>query len=141
MIRTPSGIRIRDDEIELSFARSRGPGGQNVNKVETTVVLRFDAAHSPSLPPAVRRRLIHAAGRKADRGGVITIRARRHRTQMANRRLALRLLTEMIEDAAVEPKDRRATAPPGAARRRRLESKHRRARIKSLRRGPDSADE
>ena len=135
------GIRIREHEIDFSFARSRGPGGQNVNKVETAVILRFDAAHSPSLPQAVRRRLIRAAGRKADRAGVITIRARVHRTQTANRRLALRLLTEMIEDAAIEPKDRRATAPPGAARRRRLEGKRRRARIKGLRRGPDSADD
>jgi ribosome-associated protein len=141
MIRITSGIRIREDEIDLSFARSRGPGGQNVNKVETAVVLRFDAAHSPSLPQAVRRRLILAAGRKADRAGVITIRARRHRTQTANRRLALRLLTEMIEDAAIEPKDRRATAPPGAVRRRRVESKRRRARIKGLRRAPNSADD
>ncbi|MEX2029991.1 MAG: alternative ribosome rescue aminoacyl-tRNA hydrolase ArfB [Anaerolineales bacterium] len=140
-MRTPSGIRIRNDEIELSFTRSSGPGGQNVNKVATTVLLRFDAAHAPGLPPAVRRRLIRAAGRKADRSGVITIRARKHRTQNANRRLALHLLEEMVEDARVEPADRVATSPSRGAKRRRLESKRRRSHVKRLRRGPGPADD
>lgn len=141
MIKIAPGLSLADDEVEIHFSRAGGPGGQNVNKVETAVRIRFDAAHSPSLPEPVRRRVIRLAGRRADRHGVITVQARRHRTQQANRRLALQILAELVRKAVREPRPRRKTSPTPAARRRRLETKRRRAGIKRLRRGPSAGDD
>ncbi|MGZ5903970.1 MAG: alternative ribosome rescue aminoacyl-tRNA hydrolase ArfB [Reyranella sp.] len=122
-------------EIEETFVRAAGPGGQHVNTTSTAVQLRFDARHSPSLPDEVRARLERLAGRRLTRDGVVIITAQSHRTQERNRADALERLVELIRQAAVRPVPRRATKPTKASRRRRLESKKRRAGVKALRGG------
>ena len=138
MIRINDDITIRDWELSESFVRASGPGGQNVNKVSTSVTLRFEAARSPALSPAVKARLKRIAGRKWTRDGAIVLTAEKHRSQAMNRELAREKLAEMIRAALVAPKKRRPTRPTLASKRRRLEAKTRRAAIKSLRgRGQD----
>ena len=134
MIRINSEIALEEREIEESFLRSPGPGGQNVNKLETAVQLRFDVRHSPSLPEPVRRRLERLAGRRLTGEGVLVLTARRHRTRERNRAEALERLIELIRKAAVPPVPRRPTRPTTASKQRRLEAKKRRGRNKQLRR-------
>src|SRR5205085_565134 len=133
MIRVTASIAIDEREIEESFIRASGPGGQNVNKLATAVQLRFDVRGSPSLPDDVRARLARLAGKRLTREGVLVITAQRHRTQERNRADALARLVELIRQAAVAPKPRRPTKPTLASRRRRLEGKKRRAGVKRLR--------
>ena len=134
MIRINAFISIDDREIEESFVRASGPGGQNVNKLSTAVQLRFNVRASPSLPPAVRQRLERLAGSRLTRDGVLVIIAQRHRTQARNRQDALDRLIDLIREAAVAPRPRRATKPPRASRERRVETKKRRSGVKRLRR-------
>lgn len=140
MIPVDGGISLDENELQWSFVRSSGPGGQNVNKVSTAVQLRFDAARSPSLPEEVRVRLLRLAGKRVAGEGVVVIEARRHRSQEQNRRDALDRLVDLIRKASSRPKPRRKTRPTGASRRRRLERKRRRGEIKR-RRGPVRGDE
>ena len=134
MIRINAEIAIEEREIEESFLRSPGPGGQNVNKLETAVQLRFDVRRSPSLPEPVRRRLERLAGRRLTGEGILVLTAHRHRTRERNRADALERLIELIRKATVPPVPRRPTRPTVASKRRRLEAKKRRGRNKQLRR-------
>ena len=133
MLRINATITIPDSEITLTFVRADGPGGQNVNKTSTAVQLRFDAMHSPALPEDVRRRLVRLSGRRMTGDGILVIDARRHRSQKQNRQDALERLTHLLQAAVQPPRARRPTAPSKASRRRRLESKRHRARLKRSR--------
>ena len=135
MIRVTDHISIDEREIEESFVRASGPGGQNVNKLATAVQLRFDVRGSPSLPAEVRARLERLAGTRMTRDGVLIIVAQRHRTQARNREDALERLVELVRRAAVAPRLRRPTRPTAAARERRIEAKKHRAGVKRLRHG------
>ncbi len=140
MIRVTAQISIDEREIEESFVRASGPGGQNVNKLATAVQLRFDIRGSPSLPAEVRARLERLAGARLTREGVLVIIAQRHRTQARNREDALDRLIELIRRAAIAPRPRRPTRPTKASRERRIEGKKRRSGIKRLRRAKPSFD-
>ena len=133
MIAITDTLGLDEGEISESFIRASGPGGQNVNKVSSAVQLRFDARRSPSLPHEVRARLERIAGRRLTREGVIVIAAHRHRSQEQNRKDARQRLVEMIREAVKPPVPRRATKPTKASRRRRLDTKARRSKIKRLR--------
>ena len=132
---------LDDSEIEESFVRASGPGGQNVNKVSSAVQLRFDLSGSRSLPENVRERLARLAGRRLTRDGVIVIIAQRYRTQERNRQDALDRLVALIRRAAEPPAPRRPTKPSAAAKERRLEAKARRATTKERRRARPDEDE
>jgi ribosome-associated protein len=136
---TPT-ISLDEREIEESFVRSSGPGGQNVNKLSTAVQLRFDVRGSPSLPNDVAVRLMRLAGRRLTKDGVLVIVAQNHRTQERNRADALERLVGLIEQAAVRPVPRRATKPTKASKERRLEGKKVRSNIKGLRRSKPILD-
>ena len=140
MLRITDRISIDENELVEEFVRSSGPGGQNVNKLNTAVQLRFDVRRSPSLQHDVRLRLERLAGRRLTRDGVLVITAQRHRTQERNRDDALERLIELIRAAAVRPTPRRPTRPTLGSKVRRLEGKKRRGGIKALR-GTTPADE
>jgi len=140
MIRINARIAIEDREVDESFVRASGPGGQNVNKLSTAVQLRFDVRGSPSLPGDVKARLERLAGTRLTRDGVLVIIAPRHRTQARNRQDGLDRLIDLIRRAAVAPTPRRPTKPTKASRERRIESKKRRGGIKHLRRARPSFD-
>lgn len=130
------GVEIPDSDVALSFVRSSGPGGQNVNKVASAVQLRFDLQRSSALAPEVKARLRALSGRRLTSEGAILIIARNHRTQESNRREAEARLTDLIKRALIPPKPRKATKPTRAARERRLEQKTQRRRTKRLRGKP-----
>lgn len=129
-------IRVPEEELEFRFYRAGGPGGQNVNKVATAVQMRFDVRRSPSLTEAVKTRLLKLAGSRATLDGVILINAVRFRTQERNRADAIERLQGLIDKAAVAPVFRVPTRPTRASKERRLESKSKRAGIKSGRGKP-----
>ena len=135
---TPS-LGIDENEVTVSFARAGGPGGQNVNKVESAVHLRFDVAGSPSLDPSTKRRLAALAGRRMTADGVLVIFAQSHRSQERNREDALARLVALIAAAAERPKFRVRTRPTLASKRRRVDGKVKRGAIKRGRgRVPDA---
>jgi ribosome-associated protein len=136
MIEITPFIAIQDSEVVLSFMRSSGPGGQNVNKVATACELRFDARRSPSLPADIAVRLMKLAGRKLTKDGVIVLSADRFRSQEQNREDAVQRLVTMIREAAKPPPPkRRPTKPTKGAVERRLTSKAVRSGVKKLRGG------
>jgi len=140
MIRITDHISIVEDELEERFIRASGPGGQNVNKLNTAVQLRFDVRHSPALRDDVRARLTRLAGQRLTNDGVLVITAQRHRTQERNGQDALERLIELIRRAAVAPKPRRPTKPTKGSKERRLQGKKQRSTIKGLRRNKPAWD-
>jgi ribosome-associated protein len=134
MIPVTPRIALDERELEESFIRASGPGGQNVNKVSTAVQLRFDARGSPNIPDDVRARLLRLAGHRATQDGVIIVTAQEFRSQDRNRAAAREVLFELIRRATVVPVKRRPTRPTLGSKERRLESKTRRAGIKAGRR-------
>jgi len=138
MIQATPSIAIDESEIEESFVRASGPGGQHVNKVSSAVQIRFDVRRSPSLPNDVAIRLMKLAGSKLTLDGVIVIVAQTHRSQKRNREEAMERLLELIRAAAVRPQVRRATKPTKASKERRLVSKEKRSGVKAGRQKPIS---
>lgn len=128
--------RVPEDELEFRFFRSGGPGGQNVNKVSTSVQMRFDVKNSPSLTDPVKERLMKLAGSRLTLDGVIVITAVRFRTQERNRADAIARLDEMVAEALIRPVYRVPTRPTRASKERRLKSKSTRSTIKSGRGKP-----
>ncbi len=129
-------IAIREDELDFSFVQSSGPGGQHVNKAATAVQLRFDVAHSTSLPDDVRERLKSLAGSRLTQDGVLIIESQRSRSQERNRQDAVNRLIKLLQRAAKKPKRRVKTKPSRAAREQRLQNKRQRSEKKRLRRTP-----
>lgn len=133
MLHVTDAVAIQEWELSEQFTRSQGPGGQNVNKVETAVELRFEAARSPSLADPVKRRLQRLAGRRWTQDGAILILSQETRSQSRNRELARERLADLIRDALTAPKRRIATRPTLGSQRRRLKAKTVRGEVKSLR--------
>lgn len=135
MIKITPAIELDEKELHFEFVRASGPGGQNVNKVSTSVQLRFDVLSSPSLAPEIKERLARLAGSRMTEEGVLIIDARSFRTQEQNREDALRRLQALLERAAHPPKMRRATRPSRAAKAARVDEKKKRGAVKRTRRG------
>ena len=133
MLEVNPEITIPDEELVERFVRASGPGGQNVNKVSSAVELRFDAAGSPSLPDAVRARLLALRDRRITGEGVIVISAQRFRTQERNRDDARERLAALVLAATLVPKKRIATKPTRGSKEKRLTGKRERSQVKSTR--------
>ena len=134
MIEISPTLALDENELLITYIRSSGPGGQNVNKVATAAQLRFDMTHSSSLPAEVKTRLVKLAGSRMTAEGVLLIEAKRYRTQEQNRLDAVQRLVTLIQRALVPPKTRHATRPSLSAKAARLDEKRKRGVVKRTRR-------
>ena len=141
MIEITPKVFIDASEIKFTYIRSPGPGGQNVNKVASGVQLRFNIAHSPSLPEPIRTRLLTLLGKKITQQGELIIKATRYRTQERNKQDALDRIIHFIQQAAIVPKKRKKTKPTYASTQLRLEKKKLHGKTKSLRRAKPNQNE
>ena len=132
MLRIARDLSIDESDLEISFVRASGPGGQNVNKLSTAAQLRYDT-RKLTLPDEAAARLVRLAGQRMTKDGVIVIHAQRFRTQERNRSDAIERLLELLREAMIRPTPRRATRPTFASKQRRLEGKKRRGDIKARR--------
>lgn len=140
-IRIDGRLTIPRGEVAFVFSRSAGPGGQNVNKVNTRATLLFDVARSPSLSDGQRQRLMSSLATRITKDGVLRVTSQKHRTQKANRDEALGRFAELLRGALARRRARRPTQPTQASRRRRLERKRRAARLKAQRGRPQELPE
>lgn len=132
MLKISNAVSLSDEEISLSAIRSQGAGGQNVNKVSSAIHLRFDI-HASSLPPFYKERLLALKDQRINKDGVIIIKAQQYRTQEKNRENALQRLQQLIQGATMVQKTRRPTKPSRNSQRKRMDSKTKHGRTKSLR--------
>ena len=140
MLRINDELSIDEDDLRFEFARSSGPGGQNVNKVETKVRLLFDLRNSRSLSVEQQGRIEDRLATRITKAGVLHISSQRHRTREANRRATVERFVELLADALEDEAPRVRTKVPKAARKRRLESKRKRSQKKAMRSRPDEDD-
>jgi ribosome-associated protein len=140
MIAITSTIVLDEGELKFSFIRSPGPGGQNVNKVATAVLMRFNVINTTSIPEGMRTRLIAMLGKKITQEGELIIKASSFRTQERNKQDAINRLVVILKQAAVIPKKRRKTKPTLASKKRRLQEKKLHSKTKSLRRNKPEHD-
>ena len=140
MLRINDDLWIDEDELQFEFARSSGPGGQNVNKVETKVRLLFDLQSSRSLKPDQRNRIEERLATRITKAGLLHVSSQRHRTREANRRATVERFVDLLAEALEEAEPRVRTRVPKAARKRRLESKRRRSQKKAMRSRPQEEE-
>jgi ribosome-associated protein len=140
-IEIDSEVAIPESELTFTTGPSSGPGGQNVNRVHTRVTLAFDLAGSSSLSDEQRQRIVERLGSRLTRLGVLRVTSQRHRSQAANRKTAVERFAELLADALSEDPERRPTRVPRAARRRRLEVKRQRSRVKRERKSPPLSED
>ena len=141
MIAITDRLSIPEDQLAVSASRSGGPGGQNVNKVNTRIMLRFDVANSPSLSEWQRGRILSRLATRITKDGVLVVSSQRHRTQLANRAAAVARFAELLRDALRRRPGRKRTKPSQSSRERRLRAKKRRGQLKKLRSERPSVDE
>ena len=141
MLKINSTLFVNENEIIFNFIRSSGPGGQNVNKNSTAVQLRFDILNSSSLPVEVKNKLIKISGTKVSNKGVLIISANRYRSQHKNRSDSINRLIDLLKKASRKPKLRKKTKPPTSLNEERLKTKHKRSKLKKLRRTVDLSSE
>lgn len=135
-IRLGGGVSIPEEELEVSFARSGGPGGQHVNTSSTKVELRFDLAGTPSLDTTQKQRVQAALGGRITKEGVLVLTSSEHRSQTRNREAAVARFVSLVSDALRPPRQRRRTRPTRRSKERRLEAKRQQSQKKALRRDP-----